>query len=98
MQYTDGVRYIAQECGAYWLLDIIGTEFFPKQITGKKGWEFLNIMCVATKVFATTKMTITVDDGNDNVLATKLIDLTDFPVGTVKMWMENNVLYLPSER
>ena len=35
MNYTDGVKYLAATVGAYWLLDIIGTEFFPMQKSGK---------------------------------------------------------------
>jgi len=39
----------------------------------------------------------TLDDGNGNILATQKIEYTDFPVQSVRIYVENNVALLPSE-
>ena len=37
------------------------------------------------------------DDGNGNVVYSKNIEFTDFPLDEVKLWFANDVIYLPSE-
>ncbi len=41
---------------------------------------------------------ITVEDGNYNVVFTKVLDYTDFPAPEITLWFTNNVIYLPEER
>lgn len=92
MQYTDGIAFIAETCGAYWLLDILGTEIHPKL---EKWGGFLVIKLHTTD---DSKMSITVTDGDYKKLYQKNIDYTDFPKGELELFMENDVLLLPSER
>jgi len=86
--HTDGVQYFADNAGAHWFLDIIGTEFF-------KGFadDFLSI----TLVSKDGKACITVTDGDENDLRTKDIEFTDCPEGIYKFFLTNNVLMLTSE-
>lgn len=39
----------------------------------------------------------TCDDGNGNIVFTKPIEYTDFPLDKISLWFANNVIYLPSE-
>ena len=91
MQYTDGVKFFAENAanGAYWLLDIIGTEL--KSLTEKE--DFLNIEFVSLD----NKGTIKVDDGNENPLYEKTIEYTDCPAGKWQFYLVTNILMLPSE-
>lgn len=92
MKYTDGVKYLAEnagEQGAYWLLDIIGTEFFPK-------YKEEDFILFRLKVSG-DHMLISVEDGNNNILETKDIVFTDFQEGEWSLYLEHGVLLLPSE-
>ncbi len=92
MNYTDGVNYLAVTVGAYWLLDIIGTEFFPKQKSGE--WDSFVVIKLAVEV---RSMMISVQDGNHNEYLHKNISFTDFPEGEWALWLVEGVLLLPSE-
>lgn len=93
MNYTDGVQFFANNAGngAYWLLDIIGTEIFEIH---RKGEEFIHIRLIVSG----EKAEIVADDGNDNVLFRRSIEFTDCPSGEWRFFLENNVLMLPGER
>jgi hypothetical protein len=41
--------------------------------------------------------TLTCDDGNDNIVLTKKIEYTDFPLDEITLYFANNVIHLPSE-
>ena len=92
MNYTDGVNYLAATVGAYWLLDIIGTEFFPKQKSGE--WDSFVVIKLTTEMYS---MVIHVQDGNHNEYLHKNIQFTDFPEGEWALWLVNGILLLPSE-
>ena len=90
--YTDGAKYVADEGGAYWLLDeiAIAQRYDPR---------------VAAEEFQVWKLevsdnagTLTCDDGNGNIVAAKHIPFTDFPLSEISLWFENSTIYLPSER
>ncbi len=89
---TDGVKYLADACDCYWLLDIIVSYQFNRKI--------------ACEPFQTYKLTVnqkrnsakvTIEDGNENVLKTQIIEYTDFPLDEIKLWCIDKVILLPSE-
>ena len=92
MHYTDGVKYLAETAGAYWVLDIIGTEFFPKQQSGE--WDSFVVIKLT---IAMNAMVIQVQDGNHNDYLHKNIPFTDFPEGEWALWLVDGILLLPSE-
>lgn len=87
--YTDGVKAFAEQAGAWWFVDDSIIEYTA--LMKKHG--FLTI----TLAVANDKADITVDDGNDNVLATRNVPYTDCPTGTYKFYFTDNVMLLPSE-
>lgn len=87
--YTDGVKAFAELAGAWWFVDDSIIEYAP--LMRQHG--FLTI----TLNVSDTKAKITVDDGNDNVLATRNIPFTDCPAGQYRFYFTDNVLLLPSE-
>ncbi len=90
--YTDGAQHVAEHGGAYWLLD----EIAIIQPYNK---------AVAAEEFQVWKLTVrpdrtamlTCDDGNGNIVFTKEIKHTDFPLDEITLYFANNVIHLPSE-
>lgn len=88
--YTEGVRYLAQNAGCYWLLEHILLHQTNPKINAEEFqvWKLVKNGSSAT---------ITVDDGNGNVVETFLISYTDFPLDEFTLWLVGNTLLLPSE-
>lgn len=88
--YTEGVQFVAQKMGAYWLLDVIASyqpklkdQEFQVWILEKHGEEY-RVVC---------------DDGDDNRLISQSIPYTDFHEDLMpfKLFCINNTILLPSE-
>lgn len=104
--YTDGVRHIAQEAGAYWLLDVIFShvmEIYRSQAIDDDNKRLL--VCKLRRhsyegmhdQVKGNGARFTIEDGNYNTLATQEIEFTDFPAMTCDVWVQNGVALLPSE-
>ena len=91
MKYTDGVKFFAENAGggAYWLLDIIGTE--TKKLLDQVG--FLSIELEVNDGKAQLRIT----DGDYKPMMSKAIGFTDCPAGTWKFFLVDSVLMLSSE-
>lgn len=86
-KYTDGVKYFAENAGAYWLLQEING------MTAKVNEYFFNIKVISKN----NKANIIIDDGNGKVVAKKHIGFTDLPEGEWQFFLTDNVLMIPSE-
>jgi hypothetical protein len=90
---TDGTKYLAEQAGAYWLMDAIA--IFLPQFTGKE--DFISAKLTVTG----SKAQLTLDDGNCRVLDRQQIDFTDFPLQSIQLYAcwggDFWVLMLPSE-
>ena len=90
--FTDGAKFVADQAGAYWLLDEIAI-IQPHNAR------------VAAQEFQVWKLTVNADqtavltceDGNGNVVYTKLIEYTDFPPEGITLYFTNNTILLPRE-
>ena len=76
---TDGVKYLAEQAGCFWLLDLYWSHL-------------LNIDHIANP-FTVLKMTVqnsaayvVIEDGNDNVLAQQFVEYTDFQLPTFSLY------------
>ena len=90
--YTDGVQYVAETAGAYWLIDeITFAQRFDKLLAAEEfqSWK-LNVNSDHTA-------TLTCEDGNGGVVFTKAIEYTDFPLAEITLFFLNNTILLPSE-
>jgi hypothetical protein len=89
--FTDGVKYVADKGGAYWLIDeILFAQKFEKSVKAQP----FQVWKLAVK---DNSATLTCEDGNYNVVYEKPIAYTDFPMAEVKFYFTDNVLMLPSE-
>lgn len=90
--FTDGAKFLADQGGAYWLLDEIA---IAQRIRNVAREEF-QLWKLVVRPDRTAKLTC--DDGNGNIVLTREIQWTDFPLPEISLYFENNVILLPSER
>lgn len=91
--YTDGVRFLAEMAGAYWLIDLIAS-WQPKARADPALHDF---QLWELRV-SSTRATVTCSrDAGDEAFRQE-IEFTDFPFSGVKLYLEWGVLMLPSER
>lgn len=90
--FTDGAKYVADEAGAYWLLDEIAFSQSLKRIAAEEFqlWKL--------KVNLNDQMArLVCEDGNGNVIFRKRIPYTDFPLEEISLYFTNNTILLPTE-
>ncbi|MEM6837871.1 MAG: DUF6876 family protein [Cyanobacteria bacterium P01_C01_bin.120] len=97
--YTDGIKYLVENADCYWLLtEIISVQDQP---------------AICAEPFQVWHLTVTneqaatlaCEDGNDNIVFSKDIPYTDFPLEEITVWVEYGeiegvikpILLLPSE-
>jgi hypothetical protein len=90
--FTDGAKYVADQAGAYWLLDEIA---IIQPHSARVAAEEFQVWKLAVK--PDHRGVLTCEDGNDNVVYTKEIEYTDFPPEGITLWFTNNTILLPSE-
>lgn len=95
--YTEGVQYLADNAECYWLLgEIVG---YQPQLTDQP----FQVWTLQTNPDGSAQLSA--EDGNDNILLTKVIEYTDFPLPSIDIWVEYGeieevykpILLLPSE-
>ena len=89
--YTDGAKYVADSGGAYWLLDEIA---LAQKFNARIKAEPFQVWKLAV---SDNRGLLTCDDGNDNIVFTKKIPFTDFPLPEIRFYFTDNVILLPSE-
>ena len=90
---TDGAKYIAEECGAYWLMDAIASH-----VGAYRNERFV----VAKFVKADDpNWLLTIEDGDGGEYASQCIVFTDFPLDEITLYVIKQddlwVVLLPSE-
>jgi hypothetical protein len=90
--FTDGAKYVADQGGAYWLLDEIAlAQRYDKRVAGEE----FQLWKLTVKDDHTA--TLTCDDGNGKVVYSKAIEFTDFPLPEIALYFTGNTILLPSE-
>jgi hypothetical protein len=92
LNYTDGVAFLAENAGAYWLLDLIAS--YQKRCRKDRSLRDFQIW----KLVKTGKKAdvICLRDSDDEAFR-QHIPFTDFPLDEVTLYLENEVLLLPGE-
>jgi hypothetical protein len=90
--YTDGVKYVADAGGAYWLIDEIA---LAQEFDDRLAAEPFQVWTLAVNENSTAVLIC--DDGNLHPLAMKQIPYTDFPMPEIKFYFIDNTILLPSE-
>jgi hypothetical protein len=90
--FTDGAKYVADQGGAYWLLDEIAlAQRYQKAVAAEE----FQVWTLTVKADRTAALTC--GDGNGKTVFEKPIPFTDFPAERITLWFENSTIYLPSE-
>lgn len=88
--FTDGIKYLADRAGSYWLIDLVGS--YQRDLTGAQFqlWE----VEVAEQFAGVVTMR---EDDNAPVLVRQSIPYTDFPLANFSFYCVDNVMMLKSE-
>lgn len=91
VKFTEGVKWLADEASAYWLIDAIASWQFRPDVSREEfqSWKFRRLPEGAV---------LTCDDGDGNIVAKQEIEFTDFPLMEITLWCEFETIMLPSER
>lgn len=90
--YTDGARHVAQAGGAYWLLDELAlAQAYQKEVAAEPFQKW------TLKVREDDTATLTCEDGDLQVVFTKELTFTDFPLDEISFFVIDNVILLTSE-
>jgi hypothetical protein len=85
-------KYIADQGGAYWLLDEIAlSQRYEKRVSGEE-FQLWKLTVAKDKT-----ATLVCEDSNGRVVFSKPIPYTDFPLDEISLYFINNTILLPSE-
>jgi hypothetical protein len=90
--FTDGAKYVADAGRAYWLLDEIA---LAQRYDQRVAAEEFQLWKLTVERDNTARLTC--DDGNGNVVLSKRIPFTDFPLSEIVLYFTNNTILLSSE-
>jgi len=98
MSYSEGVKHIADEAGAYWLIDAILISSKCRKLQQKcNGLEFWTLT-----VKDGAAVLVCTDGGMNGEKAkavySQTIPYTDFPLAEITLYNDGGVLCLPGER
>lgn len=91
VHYTDGILFVAQRAGAYWLIDEIALA--QQGEPALAGEEFQIWALIVDGKAALLRC----EDGDGKRLLERHIDYTDFPEPGIKLYYTDGVLMLPGE-
>jgi hypothetical protein len=96
---TDGAKYVADEAGAYWLMDAIAShQPEARQNPNLREFQLWRLKVAPDK----TAILECLEDSDKLPTIIQTIELTDFPLGELKLYVcpadhVNQVIMLPSE-
>ena len=89
--YTDGVKDMAENCGAYWLIDLVISHQHSKPVR-LEPFQVWQLKRQKDDVFL-----IVASDGNERQIANQQIPFSDFRYDMATLWLVNGCLMLPNE-
>lgn len=89
LMITDGAKALAEKFQCFWFLDVVASYQHELKTEEFQVWKLV-------KNNDNTAI-VSCEDGNDNILKSQHIPLTDFSADTATVWLENGVILLPSE-
>ena len=85
--FTDGAKHVADAGGAYWLLDEIALAQRYEKAVAAEEFQVWKLM-----VRPDNTATLACEDGNGNVVFSKEVPFTDFPLPEIALWFTNNTI------
>lgn len=99
--FTEGVHYMANRAGAFWLIDIIASYQIHKKVKSNKRLQEFQLWELKVKTDKDGRKSAVVtlrEDTGEPVVIRQKIEYTDFPLDYIKLYVEGDTLMLPSER
>ncbi|MEM9946924.1 MAG: DUF6876 family protein [Cyanobacteria bacterium P01_D01_bin.36] len=93
---TDGAKYLAEEAGAYWLLDAIASHQNAHVLRDSLRLQELQVWLLSVNADKSCRLTCA-EDSDVAPVFVQAIEFTDFPLQEIKLYVCNNVVLLPSE-
>ncbi len=99
LKLTDGVKFMAEEAGAYWLLDIIASYQCKAKIRREhfQVWELKLLPRVKGNPNAQPAVVTMKTDSDRPLMVKQEIMYTDFPLDSITLWLIDGVILLTSE-
>lgn len=95
VQYTDGVYYLAERGGAYWLIDAIASWQGDPRVSRDPMLRQIQFWKLTVNDDRSALLVCERDEGD--VAVSQAIPFTDFPLKEVRLYLQNGVVLLPSE-
>jgi hypothetical protein len=95
--YTDGIKFLAENADCFWLIDTIAS-YQPavRQNQRLNEFQLWNLEVADHSGFSSGVLTC-MDGDSEIPFVTQQIERTDFPLPSIRLYVENGVLLLPSE-
>ncbi|MBD1919461.1 MULTISPECIES: DUF6876 family protein [Cyanophyceae] len=93
--YTDGVQYMAERGGGYWIIDVIAAWQLHPQVALDPMLQQIQFWKLI--VHDDGSATMLCERDTDDVAVSQRIPLTDFPLKQLRLYFQNGVVLLPSE-
>jgi hypothetical protein len=91
VHYTDGVLFVAERAGAYWLIDEIVLAQWGEAVLAGEEFQVWELIVEGSAAI------LRCEDGNGGRLLEKRIGYTDFPEPGIKLYCTDGVIMLPGE-
>ncbi len=88
--YTDGIQYLAEQAGSYWLIDLVGSHQPMLRGVPFQVWE------LEVNKDKSALVTMVEDDG-EHIKVRQEIPFTDFPLKNFSFYCIDGVMLLKSE-
>jgi Family of unknown function (DUF6876) len=95
--YTEGVQYLAEHAGAYWIIDAIASYQRSPAILRDQMLRAFQVWQLAVDLDAHSAVLTCVKDTGYEPSIRQAIEFTVFPIKEIKFYVSNGVLMLPSE-
>lgn len=90
--YTEGIQFLAEEAGCYWLIDLIYGLQCDQQAVRNEAFQVWDLIVGENKA-----ATLQCEDGNGNVIFVHRLNYTTFPLEKIRLYFSENVLLLTTE-
>ncbi len=91
MRFTEGLKFLADEAGAYWLIDNIAAFRLDAKVRSQ------DFVLWKLRVNADESAVLIAEDGNENEILRQHIPWTNFPLEEISLYLTDDMLLLPSE-
>ena len=95
IHYTEGVQYLAERGGAYWLIDAIASWQSDPRVSQDRMLQQIQFWTLTVNDDRSALLVCERDEGD--IVVTQDIPLTDFPLEKIKLYFQEGVVLLESE-